>query len=102
TCSGGVAPNVCFCTPTTCIAQGKNCGIIPDGCGATLDCGACTVAQDTCGGGGVQNVCGRGTCMATTCAAEGKNCGTISNGCGATLECGTCVDPQTCGGGGVQ
>jgi len=44
------------CTPTTCAAQGKNCGTIPDGCGGTLTCGACTAPQ-TCGGGGVANVC---------------------------------------------
>src|SRR3989442_15100673 len=37
------------CTPTTCAAQGKNCGTIPNGCGGTLTCGACTAPQ-TCGG----------------------------------------------------
>lgn len=45
------------CTPTTCATQGKNCGSIPDGCGATLACGTC-VAPATCGGAGVVNVCG--------------------------------------------
>jgi len=45
------------CTPTTCAAQGKNCGTIPNGCGGTLTCGACTAPQ-TCGGAGVANVCG--------------------------------------------
>src|SRR5207247_10235993 len=44
------------CTPTTCAAQGKNCGTIPNGCGGTLTCGVCTAPQ-TCGGGGVANVC---------------------------------------------
>jgi len=48
------------CTPTTCAAQGKNCGTIADGCGGTLNCGSCTAPQ-TCGGGGVANVCGGGT-----------------------------------------
>ena len=48
-----------ICTPTTCAAQGKNCGTIPDGCGGTLTCGVCTAPQ-TCGGGGVANVCGVG------------------------------------------
>jgi len=49
--------NVCGCTPTTCAAQGKNCGQIPNGCGMALTCGACQLPQ-TCGGGGVANVCG--------------------------------------------
>jgi hypothetical protein len=45
------------CTPTTCAAQGKNCGSISDGCGGTLSCGSCTSPQ-TCGGGASANVCG--------------------------------------------
>src|SRR5207249_2342423 len=47
------------CVPTTCAAQAKNCGTIPNGCGGTLTCGVCTAPQ-TCGGGGVANVCGVG------------------------------------------
>ncbi len=86
------------CTPTTCIEQGKNCGTISDGCGGSLDCGTCAPSE-TCGGGGVANVCG--VCTPTSCAAQGKNCGTISDGCGGTLDCGTCTAPQTCGGGGT-
>jgi RHS repeat-associated protein len=85
------------CVPTTCAAQGANCGAIDDACGGTLNCGTCA-APETCGGGGVPNVCG---CTPTTCAAEGVNCGTIPDGCGGTLECGTCMPPETCGGGGV-
>ena len=56
----GGAPPPPACTPTTCAAQGKNCGTIPNGCGGTLTCGACTAPQ-TCGSGGVTNVCGLGT-----------------------------------------
>jgi hypothetical protein len=48
------------CTPTTCSALGKNCGSVADGCGGTLSCGTCTSPQ-TCGGGGVANVCGTTT-----------------------------------------
>ncbi len=91
-CSAVCAPP---CTSTTCAVQG--CGIIPDGCGSTLNCGACTPPQ-TCGGGGVPNVCGAG-CTPTSCAVQGKNCDTISNGCGVTLTCGSCISPQTCKGG---
>jgi FMN phosphatase YigB (HAD superfamily) len=45
------------CEPTTCLAAGKTCGAIPDGCGDMLECGEC-VDPETCGGGGVDNVCG--------------------------------------------
>jgi len=99
-CGGGGA-NRCgstACVPTTCAAQGKNCGTISDGCGNTLNCGDACAAPQTCGGGGVANVCG---CTPTTCAAQGKNCGQIPDGCGGTLDCGGCGAPSSCGGGGT-
>jgi hypothetical protein len=42
----------CSCAPTTCVAAGKDCGTISDGCGATLDCGGCG-ASESC----VANLC---------------------------------------------
>lgn len=55
----GVA-NVCgngpCTTQTTCAAEGKNCGVISDGCGKTLDCGACS-GSEICGN---DNVCASG------------------------------------------
>ena len=87
------------CSPTTCAAEGKNCGFIPDGCGHTLDCGACAVGS-ACGASGMENVCGA-VCTPTTCAASGKNCGTISDGCGKTLACGSCAAGESCGASGV-
>ena len=62
------------CTPTTCAAQGKNCGSISNGCGGTLSCGSCTAPQ-TCGGGGVVNVCGGGTASTSqlTVTATGRS-----------------------------
>lgn len=45
------------CEPTTCVAAGKTCGVIADGCEGELDCGGC-VDPDVCGGGGIDNVCG--------------------------------------------
>jgi hypothetical protein len=69
------------CTPTTCAAQGANCGTIDDGCGTTLECGTCTL-PDTCGGGGADNVCG---CIAD---CTDRVCG--SDGCGGS--CGTCAE----------
>jgi len=76
------APAPAPCTPTTCAAQGKNCGTIPDGCGGTLTCGVCT-APLTCGGGGVANVCGTGApapvTAALTLTATGRAGETVSS-----------------------
>jgi hypothetical protein len=47
------------CTPRTCQQAGANCGQVADGCGGLLDCGTC-LAPQTCGGGGIANVCGGG------------------------------------------
>jgi hypothetical protein len=58
--------------PTTCAAQGKNCGSIPDGCGGTLSCGTCASPQ-TCGGGGVANVCGSNCIAMTTATTDGHH-----------------------------
>lgn len=67
------------CTPTTCAAQGKNCGTISNGCGGTLSCGSCAAPQ-TCGGGGVPNVCGGGTSTAVlTLTATGRSGESISS-----------------------
>lgn len=68
------------CTPTTCAAQGKNCGTISDGCGGSLTCGTCSGAQ-TCGGGGVTNVCGGGTTSTVplTLAATGRTGESVSS-----------------------
>lgn len=55
--AGQPCSNAACCTPTTCAAQGKNCGQISDGCGGLLNCGTCT-SPETCGGGGVPGVCG--------------------------------------------
>jgi hypothetical protein len=101
---GGTTPNVCGptpCTPTTCAAEGKNCGTISDNCGHQITCGtgmsSTCAAPETCGGGGVANVCG---CTPTTCATLGANCGSIADGCGGTLNCGTCTAPNACDGAG--
>ncbi len=97
------------CTPLTCMQAGATCGLIGDGCGNTINCGdPATVCEawQTCGGGGVPNVCGGGQqCMpiAEGVACAGK-CGVVGNGCGnGTYNCGDncAATGQTCGGGGV-
>ncbi len=45
------------CVPTTCAAQGKNCGSISDGCNHVLDCGTCHPPLFC--GAVMPNVCGR-------------------------------------------
>ncbi len=97
TCGGGGA-NICgpgSCNPTTCVAQGKNCGTISDGCSDTLSCGTCKLPA-TCGGGGVPNVC---ACKPKTCDELGLSCGVTDDGCGGKRDCGSCTWPQSCGGG---
>jgi hypothetical protein len=74
------------CTPTTCAAQGKNCGSISDACGGTLNCGTCSSGQ-TCSS---SNVC------QTSCTCSGLQCG--SDGCGGS--CGTCPSGDTCNASG--
>ena len=91
------------CTPTTCAAQGKNCGSLSDGCGGTLSCGSCT-SPATCGGGGTANVCGggSGSCSPTisaytlgkcnaTVVYGGKlyKCISQASGVNGSTQCGT-------------
>ncbi|MCU1283335.1 MAG: putative lipoprotein [bacterium] len=45
------------CVPTTCAAQGKDCGAISDGCNMVLDCGTCK--PPTRCGAVTPNVCSR-------------------------------------------
>jgi hypothetical protein len=40
------------CVPISCAAEGKNCGMLPDGCGNMLDCGKCAGGKPC-----VANVC---------------------------------------------
>ena len=84
-CSGG--GNGGGCTPS---CAGKCSG--SDGCTGTCP-NNCSYPQ-TCGGGGVPNVCGGG--CTPNCAGK---CGG-GNGCSGTCP-DNCSFPQSCGGGGV-
>jgi hypothetical protein len=109
TCGGAGTANVCgpqggACQPIACQqASGQYCGQVGDGCGRTIDCGACPVGQ-MCGGGGVPGVCATATssCQPLACQqAGGKYCGMVGDGCGKSVDCGTCPTGQSCGGGGT-
>lgn len=78
------------CVPNTCEELRAFCGEIDDGCGGTLECGECT-GTDTCGGGGIPNIC---DCEPLDCS--GAECGSLDNGCGATLDCGVCPMGLSC------
>jgi len=114
TCGGGGVENTCGCTPESdaalCLGTGAECGAITliDSCGnlrTVPDCGTC-FGGETCGGGGVNNVCG---CTPETdaelCLAAGAACGsiTVTDSCGAqrtVADCGTCGGSTVCGAGG--
>jgi len=90
------------CVPLTCDpAGGRYCGKIGDGCGTPLDCGDCTGSL-TCGGGGIDHVCGKPvdpSCQPISCTQPGgRICGRVGDGCGRALDCGGCPSGQTCGG----
>jgi hypothetical protein len=53
----GVCGNTVTCMPTTCMAQGIQCGPAGDGCGNAIDCGPCPTGE-ICGFSG-PGKCGR-------------------------------------------
>ncbi len=91
TCSSSTGRCINLCTPTTCSAQGKNCGSISDGCGGTLNCGSCT-SPNTC----TNNVCGCTPSTTSFTPALNTFCETktVKNSCNqnvqktGTLVCG--------------
>jgi hypothetical protein len=77
------------CTPTTCAAQGKNCGTVPDGCGGMVSCGGCDYpytcgADNTCAVPAGCNLqpCYAGASVGETCCGSGQV--TCANGQGCT------------------
>ena len=86
----------CECVPVdreeVCVDK---CGVLEDGCGGTIDCGGCTDGQ-TCGGGGVENVCGMGECEPAIQCDAAFECGRQSDGCDGQLECGRCESNERC------
>jgi hypothetical protein len=96
--------------PTKCVTcdppGGQYCGKIGDGCGGELECGDCKADGYTCGGHGIESVCGAdpasGKCSLLRCEQPtGKYCGKLGDSCGGELDCGGCEGSQTCGGRGI-
>jgi hypothetical protein len=82
------ASNHCICVPLA-MCPAEICGSYPNGCGGTLECGACSanrICETTLG------TC-RDRTMAEACA--GFACGTVQSG-SMTYTCGTCVSPDVC------
>ena len=79
-----------LCSPTTCASAGATCGPLADGCGGTLDCGACP--------GGTCSPNNRCDCVPTTCASANLDCGIADDGCGRPLNCGECTANEICEG----
>jgi hypothetical protein len=95
------------CTPISCTSGNlQYCGKIGDGCGGVQECGDCANGQ-SCGGGGVANICplppsactNPASCMP---AGGGQYCGQIGDNCGGIKECGDCPAGQVCGGAGIS
>jgi hypothetical protein len=90
------------CAPSTCQGLGKNCGILLDGCGGSLNCGSC-LAPETCGGGGAANACGcPSEADSAMCLRLGAQCGrfTGTDACATTrsVDCGVCPSGEQCAG----
>lgn len=83
-------PTTCVPTPPETACAGK-CGRVSDGCDGSYDCssvdgGITCPSGQTCGYGGVPNVCGGEDCEPETCEDRGATCGTIIT-CGQPVNC---------------
>lgn len=91
TCGGAGVHNVCgagtnpdACARLTCAQQGISCGAAGDGCGGTIQCGACSLPQ-SCGGDPNQP----GKCGCTGLCAQVPTCAPNTT----TTLSGTVYDP---------
>jgi hypothetical protein len=83
-CADGICLRSAGCTPLDCQGLRAQCGTIDDGCGTPIECGECE-APETCGGGGIANIC---DCDPVSC--QPGQCGDTPNGCGQSMDCGGC------------
>ncbi len=85
------------CTKTQCTPpNGQYCGVVGDGCGSTIDCGACSGDQ-VCDN---RQCVGGANCVPLLCQLPtGKYCGVVGDGCGRSLDCGGCDAGLVCTSG---
>ena len=98
------------CAPATpgelCAQAMQDCGplTVTDNCNALRDIPSCGNCESplTCGGGGMENVCGCPQTDQALCDDIGAECGmqVAIDVCGElrSLRCGTCPESTTCGG----
>ncbi len=93
-CSAGATCSAGQCIPpcvpvANCQQVGADCGMVADGCGGLLDCGTCMGAE-TCGGGGVPNVCGSVALCGDAIVAGNETCDDgnqqSNDGCSVTCQ----------------
>ena len=95
--TGGSSGGGSVCTPVSCEQLGGTyCGKVGNGCGAALECGACS-DDFSCEKG----VCvGGPSCEKLECETPGgRYCGTVGDGCGRSVDCGACPGDEDCVGG---
>lgn len=103
--------NTCATTPDAAaicaeanIMHGVQCGLVADGCGGVIDCGA--VMTFGCAAG---TTCKSNKCVATctpktaavACAEADAQCGKVSDGCGGRVDCDAlagsgCAEGKSC------
>lgn len=82
----GTVVDAGVCLPTSCTARGAVCGSLDDGCGATLNCGAC--------GNGAS--CQQNACV---CSGGAEQCGDgVDNDCDGNVDCtdSDCASVMAC------
>jgi hypothetical protein len=96
---GGNQPDACV--PLTCATANATCGMVPDGCGAMLDCGACTCTATTFATDCPSRPCEVATgCTNNACTYGPVTCGfTQCVSCLATGADGGCADADLRGCG---
>jgi hypothetical protein len=92
----------CIPEAMTATCAGGGCGVKKNNCGADVDCGQCTGAGQTCGGGGTGGFCGCTPDPQSVTCDDGSRCAPTANNCGQQAICpDVCAAPETCGGGGM-
>jgi len=97
--TSAASPDSGGCTRLSCNQMyGKYCGVVGDGCGGQMDCGACGADKRAAARAPrrVRFGADSGACNTVSCVqATGKYCGVVGDGCGGQMDCGGCGAGQT-------